>query len=504
MPSYTTPGVYIQEQALPNLIEGSSRAFQAAFLGTSAQGPTTPTLIESWTTYQRLFGGFPTAQQAATELPYAVFNYFANGGRSCWVSRVVGTGAATSTLALVDRAATSQNTLAVSARSPGAWGNQLYVEIKDRDSAAGRFDLIVYLGGTTDSYVVERFTDLSIDSADTNWALGRVNSVSNGSQYITVANSGSGTAFPNNAPKVISPTVLSSGAAGSVPNNAQVQAAISGFDDVTGPILLNLPGNGTTAVINSAITYAEQRGDVFVLVDSPVGSDVSAVVSYTSGLSPASSYAAVYYPWVYMVDPTGGSGALRLTPPGSAVAGVIVTTDASRGPFKAPAGTQALLSGAVQLERKLTDADLGTLNTSHVNAIRNLPGTGIAVMGARTLKKTSIDRYIPARRSLIYLRERFKDVTAFAAFEPNDQALWSSMAVRLAQVCSEYWRIGGLRGSTANEAYFVKCDAELNTPAVVASGEVRAQVGVALQAPAEFVVITIGQYDGGAIAADNA
>jgi phage tail sheath protein FI len=135
----------------------------------------------------------------------------------------------------------------------------------------------------------------------------------------------------------------------------------------------------------------------------------------------------------------------------------------------------------------------GTVVTP-VNAIRNVPGAGIVVMGARTLLQDgTANRYVNTRRSLIFLNKSLKDLTEFALFENNDERLWTQLRSVLTVFLNGYWNQGGLRGETSAQAFFVKCDAENNPDDSIAQGEVHIEVGVALQYPAEFVVITLSQ-----------
>ena len=217
--------------------------------------------------------------------------------------------------------------------------------------------------------------------------------------------------------------------------------------------------------------------------------------------STASSQAAVYYPRLYISDPTLGLGAAtgqtKLVGAGGAVVGLYAATDASRGVFKAPAGLQARLAGAVSV-KKLTNAELDLANSSAapVNAIKFVSGTGIVVMGARTLKAGYVDKYVPVRRTLIYLRKSATDLTEFALFEPNDDFLWRRVKATLGSFLTNFWSQGGLVGASPAEAFFVRCDASINPQALIDNGELHIEIGVALQRPAEFVIIKIGQFNG--------
>jgi hypothetical protein len=118
-------------------------------------------------------------------------------------------------------------------------------------------------------------------------------------------------------------------------------------------------------------------------------------------------------------------------------------------------------------------------------------------MGSRTLKSGYVDKYVPVRRTLIYLEKALKDLTEFAIFEPNDARLWTQINATLSSFLTSFWSQGGLSGAAPADAYFIKCDAENNPQSSIDNGIVNIQVGVALQRPAEFVVINIGQYNGG-------
>jgi phage tail sheath protein FI len=187
---------------------------------------------------------------------------------------------------------------------------------------------------------------------------------------------------------------------------------------------------------------------------------------------------------------------LRKIGPSGAVAGLYIATDKQYGPFKAPAGIRASIRGAVALEKTFTSAELDTLNTgaSPVNALRNLPGSGVVAMGARTLLQDgTANKYVNMRRSLNYIRKQLEGLTEFALFENNDEALWARLRSSIAVFLGDYRNAGGLRGATEADAFFIKVDSENNPQATIEQGEVHIEVGVALQYPAEFVVINLSQ-----------
>lgn len=498
--AYERPGVYVQETLNPvQSTTGLNSDTIGAFIGPNDRGPSTPTLVSSWSEYVNLFGSWNTT--ASNDLPLALYLFFANGGRQAYVSRVLGASSAVAARTLQDRAGTPLNTLTLTAVNAGTWavnsGSYYGISFAVSDSAiTGKFDLTIYFGGITAPYVVEKFTDLSMTSTDARYAPSVINA---SSKYVVATDAGSASTGATRNPAVVA---VASGSLTGGLNGAAVTSVTnySAFDTITSSLLLNVAGFTDAASINAAIAYAAGRGDVFVIVDGKddtVANELTLAASYTS-----SEYAAVYYPRVTIADPTKGvgaaTGATKLVGPGGAIAGLFVATDNSRGVFKAPAGLQARVAGAVSVA-PLTNAELDSLNSASapVNAIKYVPGSGIVVMGSRTLNPAYISRYVPVRRTLIYLEKALSEITQFAVFEPNDSALWRRLNSTVSSFLTNFWAQGGLRGTTPQQAFFVKVDSTINTQATIDNGEVHIEVGVALQRPAEFVIIKIGQFDGG-------
>jgi len=501
--AFQRPGVYVQETLNPiQSVVGPNSDSYGAFIGPNDRGPlNTPTLVTSWSQYVTLFGQWNIT--ASNDLPLAIYMFFANGGNACYVVRVAGSGAADGTRTFNDRASTPIATLKLDAWNEGAWGNDITVSITDA-SITGLFDVTINYGGTSDANIVEKFTDLSMTSTNTRYA---VNVINNGSNYVFATDLASATTGANKNPAVVTNQSLTGGANGSAISTI---VTYTYFDTVLQSLILNVPGFTDATTINAAIAYAVARGDVFVVVDSALASGVDmtlgAPATSSTQLNLAASYtqssqAAVYYPRLYIADPTLGIGAAtgqtRLVGAGGAVVGLYAATDASRGVFKAPAGLQARLAGAVSV-KKLTNAELDLANSSAapVNAIKFVAGTGIVVMGARTLKAGYVDKYVPVRRTLIYLRKSATDLTEFALFEPNDSFLWRRVKATLGSFLTNFWSQGGLVGTTPAEAFYVRCDATINPQALIDNGELHIEIGVALQRPAEFVIIKIGQFNG--------
>jgi phage tail sheath protein FI len=493
--AFQRPGVYIEETLNPiQPVVGANSDSIAAFVGVNDRGlVNVPTLITSWSQYVNAFGSWNTT--ATNDLPLAVYMYFSNGGSQCYVIRTANTPAS-SVRSLNDRAVSPSATLQIQANTPGTWGNSLSISISN-STTANYFDLVVYSNGTTDSNIVERFTDLSMTAADSRYAISVVNAVS---KFISLTDLNSGNTGATRNPSVVTNQTLTSGSNGNAVSATDFTSSFASFDSVLQSLVLNIPNQTTASVVNAAISYAESRNDVFVVVDGiddTTATQLALAATYT-----ASSAAAVYYPPLVISDPTvalgSGSGQTLTVGAGAAVCGLISATDASRGVFKAPAGLQARLAGVVSAAT-LTNSNLDSLNSAAkpVNAIKFVPGSGYVVMGSRTLKAGYVDKYVPVRRTLIYLRKSLKDITEFAIFEPNDEALWRQIESTINGFLTQFWSEGGLRGATPAQAFFVKVDAENNPQYLIDNGEVHIEVGVALQRPAEFVVIKIGQFDGG-------
>ena len=489
--AYLRPGVYVQETLNPVApVVGAASDTVAAFIGANDRGPTSPVLVTSWSDYTAQFGTWNTT--ANNLLPIAVYLYFANGGSRAYVERVTAGSAVIATRTFSDRAGTPLNTLRLTAKNAGTWGNNINISISD-SITTGKFDVTVYYNGTTDSQIVEQFTELSMVSSDSRYASTVINAAST---YLVAADLNSATTGTNKNPAIVTNVSLATGANGSTVSTI---TDYSGFDTIKESLILNVPGGTDAVTVNAAISYATNRGDVFVVVDGindTAANQLTLAASYT-----ASSQAAVYFPQITIADPTigvgGAAGSTKTVGAGSAVVGLYVATDTARGVFKAPAGLTARLAGAVSVP-SLTNAELDNLNSASaaVNAIKFVSGSGIVVMGARTLKSGYIDKYVPVRRTLIYLRKSLSDLSQFALFEPNDPALWRRINSTFSSFLTGFWSQGGLVGAAPNQAYYVKVDAQNNPQASIDNGEVHIEVGVALQRPAEFIIIKIGQFNG--------
>ncbi len=264
--------------------------------------------------------------------------------------------------------------------------------------------------------------------------------------------------------------------------------------------LLSLPGVTEPGVLADAAAYCEERRAFFVIDAPPSAQDPTQMVAAVNGTGlPKSDHAAVYYPWIYIADPLR-NGKLRLTPPSGTVAGLFARTDADRGVWKAPAGTEATLNGVQKTAYTLTDGECGALNPLGVNCLRVLPVYGAVSWGARTLRgadqMSSEYKYVPVRRLALFLEESLYRGTQWVVFEPNDEPLWAQIRLNLGAFMNSLFRLGAFQGKSAKEAYLVKCDRETTTQDDINRGVVNILVAFAPLKPAEFVVIRIQQLAG--------
>lgn len=492
------PGIYVTETLTPLTTTASTPSNStAAFVGTNIQGgPLLPTLVTTWAQYQSIYGGFGNGSDL---LPFAVYQYFNNGGGGCYVVRAALANAVAASHTFEDGEGSPENVLTVTASSPGTWGNSLSVTVTP-SATAGRFSLEIDFGNTQ-----ERFLDITLDPSDPKYAINIVNSPYSGSKYVDLTYAGSTPWTSVNTPATATST-LSSGTDGT--GSVNLVTAAQQLDTVAGNFDVNCPGVHDSSTINGLITWAESVGNVFLVVDGVQGAsnDTRAANAASQealvnggGAFTASSTIALYAPWLLVDDPANSvPGATRELPPGGAVLGKYARNDVVNGVQRAPAGVDTNLSGLIDVKYRYAATDLDTLNGLGVNIIKPVPGAGFCIWGARTLETGTPDLYVNFRRALIYIKQGLVNATQFAIFEDNDSVLWQNIEDILNQYLRTLWSDGVLSGATPDQAWFVVCDDTNNTPSSAQSGVVNIQVGVAVASPAEFIVINIGQTVSGA------
>jgi uncharacterized protein len=535
------PGVYTLE--LPSAvrpIEGVSTS-TAAFVGFASKGPvpgTTlpngkaaqPLLVTSFTDYQRNFGGF----RADSFLTYSARAFFENGGQRLYVVRVVGapTSPPTSPPTLpAGRALSAAGApFALSAVNEGAWGNQITVEIANSSdgNTASNFKLVVRYDSGAGPDIVETYDNVTFSGSPTSgtgatpadYARAVVN---RRSEYIGFPiSSPDFTSRPNNQMILFAggndgPTPQPSDLIGQpAVNNILAGTGLHALDKITDVNLIAIPGSGDPATVQAGMTYCKTRPlqDCFMIADLGTVSNVQAArqqgqqpdlrtISDARNFSvnfPGKSfgdYGAVYFPYVLADDPIGtGRNPTILLPPSPFMAGVYARIDNSRGVFKAPAGLEAGIGGAVGVASHISDTEQDQLNPVGVNAIRAIPGAGIVAWGTRTIGSDASWRYIPVRRVAIFLRVSIYNGIQFAVFEPNDEPLWAALRLNIRSFMLTQFRAGAFQGSKPDDAFFVKCDSGTTTQTDIDNGVVNILVGFAPLKPAEFIILKLSQKAG--------
>ncbi len=269
------------------------------------------------------------------------------------------------------------------------------------------------------------------------------------------------------------------------------------------PVTANLPDTQAGSIATAAEQLCTARRAMY-LTDAPQHDGnrdtVSGIMSWLdANATLRSRNAALYFSRLDIPNPLNGFR-LRPTPPSGTIAGLYARIDGSRGVWKAPAGTEATLTGVQQLEYKLTDGENGVLNPLAINCLRTFPVYGNVCWGARTLNgadQLADDyKYVPVRRLALYIEESLFRGTQWVVFEPNDEPLWSQIRLNVGAFMHDLFRQGAFQGQQPQQAYFVKCDKDTTTQSDINLGIVNVVVGFAPLKPAEFVVIQIQQIAG--------
>lgn len=252
------------------------------------------------------------------------------------------------------------------------------------------------------------------------------------------------------------------------------------------------------AVQSYLIHQCEKLRDRFAILDAPYSAakndklGSAAIRQWRARFD--STYAALYYPWLKIVDPLRNAGSLtREIPPSGHVAGVFARGDLAIGVHKAPANTE--LAWAEDLTAHVNEAEHGLMNPMGINALRHFPGRGIRVYGARTVSSDSDWRFINVRRLLMMIEEAIDRALQWVVFEPNDHITRTKVTLVLRNFLGSLWRRGALMGPTQDDAFFVKCTDANNPPSERANGRLLAEVGVAASQPFEFIVLRVGRID---------
>jgi phage tail sheath protein FI len=503
-----------------------------AFVGFTERGvPNRPTLVTNWTQYSKAFGGFVDGAY----LPQAVYGYFLNGGGAAYVVRVGADGDDADQAASANGAANGaapglgssaaqgelpaagdagKPALRVRALTAGDSGNTLSVEVADAsEPGEDLFKLIVRQGDDE----AESFDNLSLRKGARHAAtvvktasrLIVVEEVRGASALVPAKGTrvalagGAGSAAPA-VPQASLPTRISpSDYVGDTADRTGF-AGLEAIEDVTMLCVPDLMAayergavdlEGVKAVQLAMIAHCELMADRVAILDAPPGLGAQQVRDWrVDNAGYDSKYAALYWPWIKVMDPVKGRPVL--VPPSGHIAGVWARSDATRGVHKAPANE--VMRGVIDLESNITRGEHDRLNPVAVNCIRSFPGQGIRVWGARTLSSDPEWRYLSVRRLFNFVEKSILDGTNWVVFEPNDRFLWGSVRRTITMFLRRVWRSGALYGRTPEEAFFVKCDDENNPPENRDAGILTVDIGIAPVKPAEFIVFRVSQYSEGA------
>ncbi|MEO7060953.1 MAG: phage tail sheath subtilisin-like domain-containing protein [Lapillicoccus sp.] len=519
MPTYTAPGVYVEEVPSSQKVLTAAPTAVAAFVGFTELGPTddptdplgmSPRLVTSWSQFESLYGGFAPN----CVLPLSVFGYFANGGSIAYICRIPHTEPAgqPATLALpaTDRALGTP--ILVESIEPDA---NLSVEVtneepaEDADEGPAPFTLTVLLDGVP----VESYDHLVLGGGGDRDVTAVVNKTSTRikievaldkdvdlTSQLELLRPGR---YPLQKATPVPVPVNGRKFAGS----ESARNGINGLavaEDVTMVIVPDLvtaatKDDGTVdlslwkSVQTALISHCEQHGNRMAILDAPPGMSPQQIKDWRSDVAMYdSAFAALYYPWIKVDNPIGVNGDREVfIPPSGHVAGVWARTDDTRGVWKAPANDT--IRGVLDVERATTQNEQSLLNPLGINCIRPFGTRGIRIWGARTLSSDSDWRYINVRRLFNMVESTILEGTQYAVFEPNDMTLWEGVKRTLNGFLRGLWSAGALFGTSADEAFFVKCDAETNPPSSIDEGKLVVEVGIAPVKPAEFVIFRISQ-----------
>jgi phage tail sheath protein FI len=513
----TYPGVYIEEA--PSGVHSITgvQTSVTAFLGPTRYGPTDKALlIHSFADFQRKYGGLDTN----SPMSFAVSDFFLNGGSDAVIARVYKAKQNTDGHAvykLTDK-------VKLKATDPGEWGNHiaigaqndigprqpvdpkaptfktftLTIELRDENGKA--LFSTVHRGVTLDpkgprrlDRVLERESDVLTVDGDLPDERDTV------PENIDLKRSPPDADVKGEDSDTLAAADLIGGVSGATKTGLHMLDAIDLFNLLCIPPL-KLDGEVPPEVIAEAVKYCHDRR-AMLIVDPPLAwSDKDKVrESGITSLMPPSENAAVYFPRIKKPNPLNG-GKIETFVPCGAVAGVMAKTDADRGVWKAPAGSDAKLFGISELQVKLNNAEHGELNPLGINCLRSFPDRGMVVWGARTT--TGADslasewKYVPIRRLALFLEETLFRSTSWVVFEPNDEPLWAQIRLNIGAFMHRMFRQGAFAGSSPKDAYFVKCDADTTPQEDRDLGIVNIHVGFAPLKPAEFVVISFRQMTG--------
>jgi len=495
----TYPGIYIEELPPSERTITAAPTSIAVFIGYAhpfwkPERFNEAVRVQSFGEYERALGGHFVHTGIPNALPVAVQQFFLNGGADAYVVGLkpavndpTAEALGSTGLTVVPRAPVSAlMPMKVSVSMPRGTGTDVVV------------DVTVSYGTRTETLRgIRQTAPAGATVAET---------INNLSSLITVAETG-GVSFGHTAPFAldVADTTLS-GAAFDATAFTQVFADEGSLDKVDIFNLMAIPGVSDPTVLAVALAFCERKRAFFIM-DPPANATADEPSTAISDPAmrdslPNSTNGALYFPYLDGVHPL--TQERTLIPPSGVVAGVFARTDNDRGVWKAPAGLETILKnvrGVVPTGR-MTDKRAGILNERAVNAIRTFPGVGTVVFGARTLVGDVLNtafqhwRYVPVRRTALFLEKTFERNLGWVVFEPNDEPLWVTIRTSIDAFMMSLFRQGAFQGSKPSEAFLVQCDRTTTTQQDINNGIVNIVVGFRPLKPAEFVIVKIAQLAG--------
>jgi phage tail sheath protein FI len=532
MPEYLAPGVYTEEISTgPVPIEGVSTS-TAGFVGLTERGPTTVRLVTSLRDFQRWYGGpLEPSTPTGSYLPFAVKGFFDNGGQRLFVARVTGANAAASNVPLP---APQGDALLLEAIGPGNLDDRMFVRVLPgtqlRQAALAapptpdptRFRLQVMYFSTPppvippvdpfdpgelrnpDRRVPDEFEDWDNLTSDPLSGDYVVTALRN-SQLVTVAQD-----TTPGQPAAAAWTAMANGADGDdvtaveftgtelPPSGLNALRQVDEISLLCVPDEVNgrLPQQVRDEIRNQLVMQCEDLKDRFAVLQVDQGEGRVDTI-----LPPATtSYAAIYYPWLRVLD--SRTNDTVLVPPGGHVVGIYARTDIERGVHKAPANvevrgmmTRDLPGNRKPLEFLVNKRQHDILNPRGVNVVRDFRADrrGIRVWGARTMSADAQWKYVNVRRLFIFVEESIDEGVQWVVFEPNSEPTWDRVRRSISNFLDSVWRSGALMGSLPEEAFYVRCDRSTMTQQEIDTGQLVCYIGMAPVKPAEFVVLRYSQ-----------
>ena len=484
----TLPGIEYRKKS-----QNSNKIFLkenpvAGFVGVTVKGPLNQVIrITNFNQFLQIFGGFDSIGY----LPFSVYSFFQNGGKQCHIVRIAHTtGEGAATCAEKFLTVGDKRVCRLKARSEGIWGNNILTNLWH--APQNRINLTLSIPGFQ-----EDFLDLSLDNSSDDYFVDRINKKSTLVEAIADKKVFGGTSVDELYNSYFCGG--REGLASLAPSD--IIGRIKSPSDKTGLMLLesvldiNLLAIPDTALFKkisdvrivhqALINHVENNDGRFALLDVSGKLDLLEVIEYRKKLN--SSKAALYYPDLKVIDPTDQK--VFSLPPSCAMAGIISDTDLKYGCYYPPGNR--FIEGAVALSRPLDKEEMETLYGEGINIFCKIPGRGIKIWGVRTLADSPQWRFINVRRTMSFLSAAIKKGTAWAVFEPNNVDLQKKLIRHVTAYLIDVWRKGYLAGKTPEEAFFVRCDKELNPSENIDAGILTLEVGLCVVKPAEYIVVTL-------------